>query len=182
MITCFSVPKTCPICDGARRISRRRERRWWEVLLQRPSMTEELCERCVGTGVVPASVEEEENARRRQQTFADGLRRDRERWQRQSRWADRRLQDVEAEPMRQQQAVAEQRGDDRFRSWLARQPGYRPGKRRRFECAICAKDESLEGHACGTCNSWYCSQHAIYDLYDGNVGHYLCPYCRTPIR
>ena len=56
---------TCPTCDGSRRVTRPVERKWWEVILGRPSQIDELCERCSGIGAVKGSAEEEEADRKR---------------------------------------------------------------------------------------------------------------------
>jgi C-terminal processing protease CtpA/Prc len=48
---------------GAKRIRRPVKRTWWKVLLQYPQATDDLCERCCGSGVVPTSPEEERRLR-----------------------------------------------------------------------------------------------------------------------
>lgn len=65
--------EVCPICGGARRIRRKIDRRWWEVLFQRPAMTDDLCPRCVGAGVVPSSPEEESSLKERARHNADAF-------------------------------------------------------------------------------------------------------------
>jgi hypothetical protein len=58
-----TLMKTCPECDGARRIQQSVQRSWWEVLLFRPATTDELCPNCVGAGWVFSSPDEEERIR-----------------------------------------------------------------------------------------------------------------------
>lgn len=70
------MTRTCPTCNGSRRVRRSVSRTWWQVLLLRPATVDELCGECVGTGVVRASPEDEakerkaaeERARRQQPT------------------------------------------------------------------------------------------------------------------
>ena len=54
------MPKTCPTCNGARRVRRTISRAWWQVLLLRPATVDELCGQCVGTGVIKGTPEEEQ--------------------------------------------------------------------------------------------------------------------------
>lgn len=62
------MPNTCPACGGSRRVQRQIRRPWWQVVLMRPSVAEDLCGRCGGIGVVRGTPEEEgafEERRRR---------------------------------------------------------------------------------------------------------------------
>jgi hypothetical protein len=54
------MPKTCPTCNGAKRVRRTISRAWWQVLLLRPATVDELCGQCVGTGVIKGTPEEEQ--------------------------------------------------------------------------------------------------------------------------
>ena len=62
------MPRTCEACGGARRIQRPIKRSWWETVLQRPSVVDELCGACGGVGVVRGTPEEEEAFERQRQT------------------------------------------------------------------------------------------------------------------
>jgi hypothetical protein len=53
------VPKACPTCDGARRVSRTIHRTWWQALLHYSSTAEQLCQTCVGVGIVRTPEEQQ---------------------------------------------------------------------------------------------------------------------------
>ena len=61
------MPRTCEACGGARRVRRALKRAWWETILQRPSVVDELCGACGGIGVVRGTPEEEEAFERQRQ-------------------------------------------------------------------------------------------------------------------
>jgi len=66
------MPKTCAACDGSRRVQRKVDRAWWQVLLHQPGVLDELCPQCGGVGVVKGSPEEErEFAERRQRKLEE---------------------------------------------------------------------------------------------------------------
>lgn len=61
------MPKTCPGCNGSRRLKQDVRRSWWEVVLLRPAVVDELCGQCGGIGVVKGSPEQEEAFERQRQ-------------------------------------------------------------------------------------------------------------------
>jgi hypothetical protein len=61
------MPRTCEACGGARRVRRAVKRKWWEAILQRPSVVDELCGSCGGIGVIRGTPEEEEVFERQRQ-------------------------------------------------------------------------------------------------------------------
>lgn len=68
------MPETCKACNGSRRVQRRVERAWWQLLLLRPPIVDELCAECGGIGVVrgsPAEEHELELRRRRNREEQD---------------------------------------------------------------------------------------------------------------
>jgi hypothetical protein len=67
------MPKTCPTCNGSRRVQRVTSRAWWQVLLLRPAIADELCVDCAGTGVVKGSPEEEQELEQRRQHHREEL-------------------------------------------------------------------------------------------------------------
>jgi len=57
------VQKTCPTCNGSRRVRLEISRTWWQVLLLRPAAVDESCRACGGTGVIKGSSEQEAKER-----------------------------------------------------------------------------------------------------------------------
>lgn len=66
------MPKTCPTCGGARRVQRQLRRAWWQVLLMCPSVSNELCDSCMGCGIVKGTPEEEREFEQQRQRRAEG--------------------------------------------------------------------------------------------------------------
>jgi hypothetical protein len=66
------MPRTCEVCGGARRVRRQVKRSWWEAVLQRPSVVDELCGACGGIGVIRGTPEEEEAFERQRQAQREG--------------------------------------------------------------------------------------------------------------
>jgi len=67
------MPRTCPTCNGLRRIQRDVRRAWWQVVLLRPAIVDELCGDCDGTGVVKGSPEEEQELEQQRQRYREQI-------------------------------------------------------------------------------------------------------------
>jgi rubrerythrin len=177
------MPRACEACGGARRVQRALKRKWWETILQRPSVVDELCGACGGIGVVRGTPEEEEaferqrQARREEQERQETAERARrqEELKRREAAATRR---ASTPPPRPPSAVRVS-GPSRF--W--RCPGCRGILQKNDPLPGLSRYDSVIGSVtCGACGHSVPRDRVYGGVYDVAEVQLTCPYCSTVLR
>lgn len=75
------MPVECPTCAGSRRIRQKVTLQWWQVLLGRSAILDELCPTCLGCGVIQGTPEVEERQRNEAEQARQSAERERQRRQ-----------------------------------------------------------------------------------------------------